>query len=60
MKCGNDSCKFYLAGSCTSSRVFLNGPTVCRLQQLSYLCVDCNKKDSEICLNCIKGNNTND
>ena len=53
MKCGNDSCKFYLAGSCTSSRVFLD-PLACKLMHLDINCVDCKLSKEDKCVYCTK------
>ena len=53
MKCGNIECKYYLANSCTNSKVFLN-PGSCRLEQLHFECIDCKKTKEERCFNCCK------
>lgn len=56
MKCENVLCTNCISNVCISSQVFLNGPEVCRLQQLSHLCIGCQKNTQEKCLNCINYN----
>ena len=56
MKCGNVLCINCISNVCVSSQVFLNGPEVCRLQQLRHLCIGCQKNTQEKCLNCINYN----
>lgn len=53
MKCHNLDCVHCIANSCTNSKVFLE-PNICRLNQISFQCLECKKTKSERCVNCTK------
>ena len=53
MKCFNIDCNYCIGNSCTNSKVFLE-PNKCRLNQLSFQCIDCKKTKEERCIHCCK------